>query len=328
MRTSDRIARIFVMGLGLGLAPALGLDGTPSDGPPAAGPPRMPPPAIGAPAAGSMRMPPSGVAPAAIAPAPTTSPPPRTVGIPRPPASIPGIVPGRGQPQTRDEAFRSGAQALRAGEKDKAVSSLQYAAEHGHALAQWKLGRMYAEGDGVPQNDLRAFEYFSRIANGYADDSPGTPQARFVANAFVALGHYYLDGIPDTAIKADPGRAREMFFYAASYFADPDAQYYLARLYLDGRGAARDPRQAARWLSLAAHKGQHQAQALLGGMLFKGELGQRQAARGLMWLTLARESAATDEVWINDLYDSAFRQATDEERSMAVVFLERWVKGR
>jgi TPR repeat protein len=314
MRTSDRIARIFVMGLGLGLAPALGLDGTPSDGPPAAGPPRMPPPNI--------------AAPAAIAPAPMAVAPPRTVGIPRPPAGIPGIGAGRSPTLAPAEAFRSGTQALRAGEKDKAVVSLQYAAEAGHALAQWKLGRMYAEGDGVPQNDLRAFEYFSRIANGYADDNPATAQARFVANAFVALGHYYLDGIPDTSVKADPARAREMFFYAASYFADPDAQYYLARLYLDGRGAPRDPRQAARWLSLAAHKGQHQAQALLGGMLFKGEHLTRQAARGLMWLTLARESAATDEAWINDLYDSAFRQATDEERSMAVVFLERWVKGR
>src|SRR3954451_19755647 len=131
------------------------------------------------------------------------------------------------------EAYRSGTQALRAGEKAKAVTSLQYAAEQGHALAQWKLGRMYAEGDGVERSDLRAFEYFSRIADAYADDSPGTPQARFVANAFVALGHYYLDGIPNSAIKADPARAHEMFSYAASYFGDPDAQYYLGRLYLE-----------------------------------------------------------------------------------------------
>ena len=157
---------------------------------------------------------------------------------------------------------------------------------------------------------------------------PGTPQARFVANAFVALGHYYLDGIPDSTIKADPGRAHEMFGYAASYFGDPDAQYFLARLYLDGRGAPRDPRQAARWLSLAANKGQHQAQAVLGRMLFKGEQMPRQAARGLMWLTLARDSASPQDTWIADLYDSAFRQATEDERSLALVYLERWVNGR
>src|SRR3984893_14290970 len=120
----------------------------------------------------------------------------------------------------------------------------------GNRVAQWKLGRMYATGAGVPRRDLRAFEYFSRIANGHADDYPDAPQAPFVANAFVALGQYYLDGIPNSQVKADPNRAREMFSYAASYFGNADAQYHLARIYLDGHGVARDPRQAARWLSL------------------------------------------------------------------------------
>ena len=195
------------------------------------------------------------------------------------------------------EAFRSGAHWLKAGEKAKAVHSLEYAAEKGHALAQWKLGRMYAEGDGVAQDDLKAFEYFRGIADNHADDNPDTPQARFVANAFVALGHYYLDGIPKTAIKRDPDRAREMFGYAASYFRDPEAQYYLARLYLDGVGAPHDPRKAARWFGLSAQKGQCQSQAMLGAMLFAGDHVPRQAARGLMWLTLAKDSAkegATD----------------------------------
>ncbi len=109
----------------------------------------------------------------------------------------------------------------------------------GHPAAQWKLGRMYADGDGVPRDDVKAFDYFSRIADDHADDTPGTPQARFVANAFVALGCYYLDGIPNSKIKADPDEARNLFFYAASYFGDPDAQYHLARTMLDGIGGPR-----------------------------------------------------------------------------------------
>lgn len=226
------------------------------------------------------------------------------------------------------EAFRSGAHALKIGEKQKAVTSLEYAAEKGHALAQWKLGRMYAEGDGVPRDDLRAYEYFRRIASGHADDSPETPQARFVASAFVALGHYYLDGIPKTAVKRDPVRAREMFSYAASYFGDPDAQYYLGQLYLDGVGTPADPRQAARWLRLSASKGQVHAQARLGALLFSGDKLPRQAARGLMWLTLARDQAAADQTWIAQLYDSAFAQATEDERALALVYLQRWMKNR
>src|SRR5512147_737985 len=209
------------------------------------------------------------------------------------------------------------------------LNSLQYAAEGGHPVAQWKLGRMYASGDGVTQDDLRAFEYFSRIANAHAEDSPSAPQATIVANAFVALGRYYLNGIPNSKIKSDPDRAREMFSYAASYFGNADAQYDLARLYLKSAGTSRDDfRYAARWLGLAAQKGQHEAQALLGQMLFNGDQLPRQAARGLMWLTLARDSAAPDEVWIKESYNKAIARASDDDRAMALQMLEHWVQGR
>jgi exopolysaccharide production negative regulator len=209
-----------------------------------------------------------------------------------------------------------------------ALSSLQYAAEGGHPVAQWKLGQMYANGDGVAQDNLRAFDYFSKIANAHAEDNPSAPEAAIVANAFVALGRYYLDGIPNTRVKADPERAREMFSYAASYFGNAEAQYNLARLYLDGVGIPRDPKYGVRWLGLAAQKGQHQAQALLGQMLFNGVNLQRQAARGLMWLTLARDSATPDETWIKDSYNTALAKASENDRAMALQLLERWVQGR
>lgn len=159
-------------------------------------------------------------------------------------------------------------------------STVMSLAESGHPIAQWKLGKMYADGDGVAQDDLRAFEYFSRIANAHAEDSPSAPQASVVANAFVALGRYYLSGIPNSKIKPDTERAREMFSYAASYFGNADAQYDLARLYLKTPDASRDDfRYGARWLGLAAQKGQHQAQALLGQMLFNGDRLPPQRAR-------------------------------------------------
>src|SRR6266436_4206884 len=137
---------------------------------------------------------------------------------------------------------------------DTSLTSLQYAAEGGHPVAQWKLGRMYADGDGVIQDDVRAFEYFSRIANAHAEDSPSAPQAAIVANAFVALGRYYLNGIPNSKIKPDTERAREMFSYAASYFGNADAQYELGRLYLKtpGAGAARTDAVQRRPVAAAA----------------------------------------------------------------------------
>jgi uncharacterized protein len=249
------------------------------------------------------------------------------IGRATPLAAVP-IAPLNSRPATPFEAFRSGTQALRAGNTERAVNELEYAADQGMPAAQWKLGRMYADGDGVQKNTLRAFEYFSRLTRAHGDDVPGTPQARFVANAFVSLGQYYLEGIPNSTVKPDPERAREMYWYAASYFADPDAQYNLGRLYLDRNAGARDPRQAAKWLGLAAKKGQYQAQALLGAMLFKGDDLSRQAALGLFWLTLAKDAAGPGETWITETYSSAFAHATEGERTMAYRYLENWLKGR
>jgi len=236
------------------------------------------------------------------------------------------VVPGAGRPL--EEMVRLGTRALRDGETEKGIDSLRYAAEQGHPGAQWKLGRMYADGEGVQRDQIKAFDYFTQIANMHADDNPSTPQARFVANAFVALGGYYLTGIPNSSVRRDFTRARDMFAYAASYFGDPEGQYHLARLYIDGDGVERDPRFAARWLGLAAHKGQYQAQATLGGLLFKGDDGvPRQGARGLMWLTLAREAAAgPEDKWVVDLYEDAFATASSDERAMALVYLEQYMK--
>lgn len=211
---------------------------------------------------------------------------------------------------------------------NNSLSALQYAAEDGHAIAQWKLGKMFADGVGVERDDLRAFDYFSRIANQHAEDSPGAPQANIVANAFVALGRYYATGIANTRVKRDPERAREMLSYAASYFGSAEAQYSLARMYLDGKGIQRDVKYGVRWLGLAAHKGQHEAQALLGQMLFNGDHLQRQAARGLMWLTLAQESATPSEKWIHQSYNEALAKASEDDRAMALQMLQRWVQGR
>jgi hypothetical protein len=205
------------------------------------------------------------------------------------------------------------------------LTALQYAAEGGHPIAQWKLGRMYAKGDGVAQDDLRAYDYFSRVANAHAEDSPTAPQAAVVANAFVALGRYYLSGIPNSKVKADPERAREMFSYAAR---------------ISGM-----PKRSTIWrgcISMAS------ACRVIRGMAFAGSdwrLGRASIRRrhcsarccstaaapsvrprGLMWLTLAQDSARGRNLDQGQLQVMA--KASDDDRAMALQMLERWVQGR
>ncbi|HUZ67952.1 MAG TPA: tetratricopeptide repeat protein [Beijerinckiaceae bacterium] len=231
--------------------------------------------------------------------------------------------------------FKNSLQALekyredsRSGDSASSLIALRYAADGGQPLAQWKLGSMYQSGQGVPQSDLKAYHYFSRIVAHYDQDQSDWRETSVVSSAFVAIGVYSLNGIPGAKVRPDPARALEMFHYAATNFGDPNAQYNLARMYLDGVGVKRDPRQAARWLNLAADKGHKDAQALLGNLLFKGDGPvQPQRALGLMYLTLAREAAVDPkkDAWIIDLHDAALQAATDDEKGMARHFLEQYV---
>jgi TPR repeat protein len=293
MRIYDAVLSFGLIGLALGFSPAASFDGRPSDAAPAG------------PSLQSLDR-------RAVAP---------SAAVPRPPVVLPRAA-------TPNEALRSATQALRDGKPDQAVTSFEYAADQGMAGAMWKLGRMYADGDGVGQNKLRAFEYFRNLTKTHAYDPPDSPESRFVASAFVALGQYYLDGIPDTAVKPDPAVAIDLFRHAASYFGDSDAQYHLGRLYLLGQGTSKDAVQAARWLRLAANKGQRSAQALLGGMLFKGQGVARQPGMGLFWLTLAKEGASSQEAWIGETYRSALAQASADDRLNANQYLEEWARGR
>jgi uncharacterized protein len=216
-------------------------------------------------------------------------------------------------------------QKIQSGDFEGAMKSLEEAARNGDVRAAWKLGRMYADGDGVKKDELRAFGYFRMIADiQHIEDMAGTAQAMFVAKTLVALGEYYLNGIPNSEIKPDLTQARQKFYYAANYFGDPVAQYHLGRMYLDGQGGAKDSKMAARWLNTAAMKGQYEAQAVFGGMLFKGLSVSRDGSKGLMFLRLAMDAATPKEVWISDQYNAAWKQATEDERAEALVYVEQW----
>lgn len=228
-------------------------------------------------------------------------------------------------------ALKAGLEGFSLGDSASAVEALKIAAQGGELLAQWKLAKIYASGDGVPRDDLKAYEYFSQIVKSYDEDSPDRRGVAIVSSASVALGVYSLNGIENSAVVADPERALRLFQFAAANFGDANAQYNLARMLLDGAGAGKDELEALRWLSLAAEKGHVQAQALLGQLLFAGREGIRpQRARGLMWLTLARDGAvdSNKDKWIIDLYEKAVASANEADRHDATTYLEDRLKHR
>lgn len=213
------------------------------------------------------------------------------------------------------------------GDADASIESLRRAADGGEPLAAWRLGRMYADGDGVARDDRKAFDYFSKIVDRFANDDPSPGERFMVSNAFVALGAYLRDGAPDAGIGADPERAIDLFRYAATFFRSADAQYSLGRMYLDGVGVKKDARQAMSWLGLAARKGHTGAQALLGQVMFEGSA---ERPRGLMYLSLARAAAGDHpaDKWIVEMHQKALASASEADRKAADGMVESYLKRR
>jgi TPR repeat protein len=199
------------------------------------------------------------------------------------------------------------------------MSALENAAAAGQPMALWRLGTMYENGEGVTKDDVKAFGYFSQIANDHADSAPRGVDSDIVAQSFVKMGDYYREGLPDAGIPADPERAEQLVLHAATYFGNADAQYRVGELYLNSTTDP-NPLQGARWLSLAAHKGHVAAQAKLGDLLFNGAGIKAQPAEGLMWLSIAhdRSVGTPDESWINELLTRDMSVASAKEREEAI----------
>jgi TPR repeat protein len=144
-------------------------------------------------------------------------------------------------------------------------------AEQGDARAQNALGRMYDEGQGVPQDYVEAVRWYRMAAEqGYAYgennlgvmyyQGHGVPQDYVQAMKWcrkalaqgndLAPWNINLLGDNSGVLKADP-ELRQSYRDDADK-GDPDAQYAIGLMYLEGRGEPQDYVQAHMWLNLAA----------------------------------------------------------------------------
>ena len=208
------------------------------------------------------------------------------------------------------------------------VTSLQYAAEHGHGFALWQLGRMYAEGDGVPATTTARSNISrssptptpTKIRRSRGRASSPTPSSRsaiIISTAF-----------PTRRCRRAPSSPAGCLPMPRPISAIPRRSTSSPRSISTATASRAIRKRAVPWLVLAANKGHYKSQAVLGRILFNGEHGVRQRASGLMWLTVACDGPGAKEAWITQLRETAVKQASDDERALALILLKRWVEGR
>ena len=89
---------------------------------------------------------------------------------------------------TPQAASQAGLEGFRSGDAATGIEALKYAAAGGELLAQWKLAKIYANGDGVPRDDIKAYDYFSQIVSNYNEDDPNRRDLAIVSSAFDVEG--------------------------------------------------------------------------------------------------------------------------------------------
>jgi len=151
--------------------------------------------------------------------------------------------------------LNEGIDAIIKGDYATALKELRPLAEHGNAEAQYRLGRMYEFGRGVPKDMAQALTWLRKSA------------AAGNANAQQELGvmYYNGDGVPHDETQA------VAWFQKAATQGDATAQYNLALMHAKGAGVPADLPLAISWFRKAAEQGYVDAQFKLGVAYENGE---------------------------------------------------------
>ena len=182
------------------------------------------------------------------------------------------------------QSYEEGRGAYVRGEYDRAYGILLPLAGQGNADAQTILGIMYDYGQGVPQDEVQALDWYLRAA------IQGEPAVQYKVGDryFRGIGteQNYHEALEWWELAASGGHSDAQFNLGLMYYrglvTEPDfiraadlfrsaaeqensyAQYSLAVMYSFGEGVTKDYTEARKWLEKSAKHGLAQAQFNLG----------------------------------------------------------------
>jgi len=142
------------------------------------------------------------------------------------------------------------------------------AAERGNARAQFDLGLMYANGDGVEKNEALALMWFNRAAQN---------------NFSKALNVTKVATVNETSQKFK-------FAQEAAKRGDARAQFDLAMMYKNGEGVTRNERLAFNYFHKAARKNHSEAKFQMGLCFAEGKGVKKQSQLARYWFKLAAKA--------------------------------------
>ena len=186
------------------------------------------------------------------------------------------------------------------------ITDVEDLANRGDATAQFNLGVLYHDGEGVPQNYTQAAVWFRKAAE------KGNADAQYSLGVLYDLGH----GVPNDYAQAD------ILFRKAADQGHARAQYNLAYAYRHGQGVEQDSVEAAVWYRKAADQGHAGAQYSLGVLYRDGTGVPQDYAQAVAWTRKAAEqgdAAAQDNLGL--FYDHG--QGVTQDHAQAAIWYRK-----
>lgn len=189
---------------------------------------------------------------------------------------------------------------------DKAYAALRcrLSAGLGDVEAQFRLGKLYAEGHGLPRDEERSLFWYGEAAGqGHAGAQrylafeaysltwaemarwrqkladQGDVRAKYLLGGMYAKGR----GVPQDKAKA------ACWYRKAALRGHDEAAFELGSMYAAGDGVPQDKALAAEWFRKAAEQGHGEARFRLGGMYAKGDGVPLDKAEAACWYRKAAE---------------------------------------
>ncbi len=181
-------------------------------------------------------------------------------------------------------------------------------AEAGDARAQERLGYMYANGEGVSNDDDEALSWLRKSA------AQGHPTGQYN----LGYMYYFGRGVPE-----DHAMAAEWYLKAANQ-DDVLAQKVLSACYQDGDGVRQDEGEAVRWIARAATLGDASAQLAIGLRYAAGMGVKKDEVTAYAWWLLASMNGSARARQGVELYSKILsRKQVEKAKELALEIHER-----
>jgi hypothetical protein len=188
------------------------------------------------------------------------------------------------------------------------VAVLRAKAEQGDAESQARLGKAFAEGDGVRRDYKQAARWYGQAATN------GNIEAEAMLGELCQAGQ---------GVSLDLAAAVRWFTKAAQE-GSTSAQYDLGFMYEQGHGVKHDEKLAAHWYQLAAEGGDALAQFDYGQRCILGVGVAKDPVEGLKWLLLAGAQGQADaRAKAESVQEDLARAQISEAKHRAAAFTPR-----